>query len=222
MKILMIEDDDSVAKSIELSMATAGITCDITETGIEGIELGKTGDYDLVILDLMLPDINGYEVLSSLRTDKITTPVLILSALSTIDEKIKGLGFGADDYLTKPFNNAELLARIKSLVRRSKGHANSVIQFGNVVVNLDSRTVQVNEKKITLTSKEYAIIELLTRRKGSVLTKKMFLSHLYDGLPQPKIKIIDVFICKLRNKLKKAAGVDYIKTVWGRGYMIQG
>jgi two-component system cell cycle response regulator CtrA len=222
MRVLLIEDDNVTARSIELALASEGIVCDTAELGQEGIEIGKLYDYDLIILDLMLPDIDGYEVLLKLRSAKVKVPVLILSGLSGVEQKIKGLGFGADDYLTKPFNRGELIARIQAIVRRSKGHSESVIKFDKVCINLDNRTVEVDGKIVHLTSKEYAILELLSMRKGTVLTKEMFLNHLYGGIDEPELKIIDVFVCKLRKKLFEASGgMNYIETVWGRGYMLK-
>ena len=170
----------------------------------------------------MLPDIDGYEVLLLLRSAKVKTPILILSGLSSVDQKIKGLGFGADDYLTKPFNRGELIARIQAIVRRSKGHSESVVRFDKVAINLDTRIVEIDKTQVHLTNKEYAILELLAMRKGTVLTKEMLLNHLYSSMDEPEIKIIDVFVCKLRKKLAKASGgVNYIETVWGRGYMLK-
>ncbi len=222
MRVLLVEDDPSTAKAIELSLASEGIICDTTELGEEGLEIGKIYDYDIIILDLMLPDIDGYEVLRRFRAAKITTPILILSGLSGPDQKIKGLGYGADDYLTKPFNKGELIARIQAIVRRSKGHSDSVIRTGKLSVNLDTRSVEVDGKPLHLTSKEYSILELLSLRKGSTLTKEMFLNHLYGGVDEPELKIIDVFVCKLRKKLTIAAGGEnYIDTVWGRGYVLK-
>lgn len=222
MRVLLVEDDPSTARSIELALASEGIICDTAELGEEGLEIGKIYDYDIIILDLMLPDIDGYEVLLRLRSAKVKIPILILSGLSSADQKIKGLGFGADDYLTKPFNPGELIARIQAIVRRSKGHSESVIRFDKVSINLDTRIVEVDSQPVHLTSKEYAILELLAMRKGTVLTKEMFLNHLYGGVDEPEIKIIDVFVCKLRKKLADAAGgTNYIETVWGRGYMLK-
>lgn len=222
MRVLLIEDDPATARSIELALAAAGIICDTAEFGEEGVEIGKIYDYDIIILDLMLPDIHGYEVLLRLRSAKIKTPILILSGLTSVDQKIKGLGFGADDYLTKPFNRGELIARIQAVVRRSKGHSESVVRFDKVAINLDTRIVEINGKQVHLTNKEYAILELLAMRKGTVLTKEMFLNHLYNSMDEPEIKIIDVFVCKLRKKLADAAdGKNYIETVWGRGYMLK-
>lgn len=222
MRVLLIEDDPSTARSVELALAAEGIICDTAELGEEGLEIGKLYDYDIIILDLMLPDIDGYEVLLRLRSAKVKIPILILSGLSSVDQKIKGLGFGADDYLTKPFNRGELIARIQAIVRRSKGHSESVIRFDKVAINLDTRGVEVDGKIVKLTNKEYAILELLSMRKGTVLTKEMFLNHLYGGMDEPEIKIIDVFVCKLRKKLADASdGTNYIETVWGRGYMLK-
>lgn len=222
MRVLLVEDDTSTARSIELALASEGIICDTAELGEEGIEIGKIYDYDIIILDLVLPDIDGYEVLLRLRSAKVKIPILILSGLSGADQKIKGLGFGADDYLTKPFNRGELIARIQAIVRRSKGHSESVLRFDKVSVNLDTRTVEVEGQSVHLTSKEYAILELLAMRKGTVLTKEMFLNHLYGGIDEPELKIIDVFVCKLRKKLAEASdGTNYIETVWGRGYMLK-
>ncbi|NRB10019.1 MAG: response regulator transcription factor [Rickettsiaceae bacterium] len=225
MRILLIEDDDSTAKSIQLAVADpekAGYVCDVADVGDNGVDIAKIYDYDLIILDLMLPDIDGYEVLLRLRSAKVKTPILILSGLSSVDQKIKGLGFGADDYLTKPFNTDELIARIQAIVRRSKGHSESVIRFDKVSINLDTRIVEVDGTQVHLTNKEYAILELLAMRKGTVLTKEMFLNHLYNSMDEPEVKIIDVFVCKLRKKLAKASGgTNYIETVWGRGYMLK-
>jgi len=222
MRVLLVEDDASTARSIELALASEGIICDTAELGEEGLEVGKIYDYDIIILDLILPDIDGYEVLLRLRSAKVKVPILILSGLSSADQKIKGLGFGADDYLTKPFNRGELIARIQAIVRRSKGHSESVLRFDKVTLNLDTRIVEVDGTPVHLTSKEYAILELLAMRRGTVLTKEMFLNHLYGGIDEPELKIIDVFVCKLRKKLSDASsGTNYIETIWGRGYMLK-
>jgi two-component system cell cycle response regulator CtrA len=222
MRVLLVEDDYAVSQSIETMLKKEGMIIDTTDLGEDGLEIGKLYDYDIIILDLMLPDINGYEVLKRLRSAKIKTPVLILSGLTGPDKKVKGLGFGADDYLTKPFDRAELLARIHAIVRRSKGHSNSIIRTGDVEVNLDTQTVSIKGENMHLTGKEYGIMELLSLRKGSTLNKDQFLNHLYGGIDEPELKIIDVFICKLRKKLEKASGgKNYIETVWGRGYVLR-
>ena len=221
MRVLIIEDDSSAAKSIELMLKSEGYIVDLTDQGEDGLEIGKLYDYDIIVLDLMLPDMDGYEVLKRLRASKVNTPILILSGLAELDNKIKGLGFGADDYLTKPFDKRELVARIQAIVRRSQGHAQSTITTGKVCVNLDSRTVDVDGKPLHLTGKEYGILELLSLRKGTTLTKEMFLNHLYGGMDEPEVKIIDVFICKLRKKIEQMTGENYIETVWGRGYVLR-
>jgi two-component system cell cycle response regulator CtrA len=211
-----------MAKSIEMMLSGEGFNVYSTDLGEEGLDLGKLYDYDIIILDLNLPDMHGYEVLKKLRLSRVGTPILILSGMAEPDQTVKGLGFGADDYLTKPFVRDELIARIHAIVRRSKGHSESVIRTGKLAVNLNSRTVEVDGQPIHLTGKEYGVLELLSLRKGTTLTKEMFLNHLYGGMDEPELKIIDVFICKLRKKLATAtAGDNYIETVWGRGYVLR-
>ena len=222
MRVLLIEDDSAMARSVELMLKSEGFNMFTTDLGEEGLDLGKLYDYDIIVLDLNLPDMHGYEVLKRLRLAKIQTPVLILSGLSEPDDKVKGLGYGADDYLTKPFDKREFLARVQAIVRRSKGHADSVIETGKIKVNLDAKTVEVDGQRVHLTGKEYQMRELLSLRKGTTLTKEMFLNHLYGGMDEPELKIIDVFICKLRKKLANATGGDHhIETVWGRGYVLR-
>ncbi|MEK9673848.1 MAG: response regulator transcription factor [Rhodospirillaceae bacterium] len=222
MRVLLVEDDPSTQQSVKMMMESASMLVDTADLGEDGLEIGKLYDYDIIVLDIMLPDMNGFEVLRRLRDSRINTPVLILSGLTESESKVKGLGSGADDYLTKPFNKDEFMARIQAIVRRSQGHAQSVIQTGRLSVNLDTRTVEVDDQPIHLTGKEYGILELLSLRKGTTLTKEMFLNHLYNGMDEPELKIIDVFICKLRKKLSTATGGEnYIETVWGRGYVLR-
>jgi two-component system, cell cycle response regulator CtrA len=222
MRVLLIEDDNATAQSIELMLKSESFNVYTTDLGEEGIDLGKIYDYDIIILDLNLPDMSGYEVLRKMRVSKVKSPVLILSGLAGIEDKIKGLGFGADDYMTKPFHKDELVARIQAIVRRSKGHAQSIINTDDLCINLDSKTVEINGARVHVTGKEYQMLELLALRKGTTLTKEMFLSHLYGGMDEPEMKIVDVFICKLRKKLANASGgKDYIETVWGRGYVMR-
>ncbi|TCO69766.1 response regulator transcription factor CtrA [Rhodovulum euryhalinum] len=222
MRVLLVEDDPTTAKSIELMLTHANLNVYTTDLGEEGIDLAKLYDYDLILLDLNLPDMNGHEVLRQLRLARVDTPILILSGAADTENKIKGFGFGADDYMTKPFHREELVARIHAIIRRSKGHSQSIIRTGRIEVNLDAKTVDVEGKPVHLTGKEYQMLELLSLRKGTTLTKEMFLNHLYGGMDEPELKIIDVFICKLRKKLAQATGGEtYIETVWGRGYVLR-
>jgi two-component system cell cycle response regulator CtrA len=222
MRVLLIEDDFSAAKTVARVLRSNGYACDTTDLGEDGLQLAKIYDYDVILLDLVLPDRDGYDVLRRLRAAKVATPVIILSGLRDPADKVKGLGIGADDYLTKPFDASELVARLQAVVRRTKGHSGSVIRTGRLAVNLDSRTAEVDHRPIPLTDKEYAVLELLSLRKGATLTKEMFVNHLYGGMDEPEIKIIDVFVCKLRKKLAAATGgQNCIETVWGRGYVLR-
>jgi two-component system, cell cycle response regulator CtrA len=222
MRVLLIEDDSSIAQSIELMFKSESFNVYTTDLGEEGVDLGKLYDYDIILLDLNLPDMSGFEVLRSLRVSKVKTPILILSGVASIEHKVKALGYGADDYMTKPFHRAELIARVHAIVRRSQGHAQSIVQTGDLIVNVDAKTVHIKQVRVNLTGKEYQMLELLSLRRGTTITKEMFLSQLYGGMDEPEIKIIDVFICKLRKKLAVASnGEDYIETVWGRGYLLR-
>jgi len=220
-RILLVEDDLLAARAVTMMLKSINAVVDQTDTGEEAIELARHYDYDIVVLDLMLPDMEGYEVVRRLRAARVEIPVLILSGLSRPQAKVKGLSLGADDFISKPFDKAELLARIQAIVRRSEGFSHPSIAVGPVRLMLDSREVTVGDQQVHLTGKEYAILELLMLRKGIVLTKEMFLNHLYGGMDEPEAKIIDVFICKLRKKLAGYAAGDLITTVWGRGYMMR-
>jgi two-component system cell cycle response regulator CtrA len=222
MRVLLVEDDRAMSKSIEMLLRQQDLTVFCTDLGEDGIDLAKIYDYDLILLDLSLPDISGHDVLRQLRQARIETPILILSGSDDTADKLKGFGFGADDYVTKPFIREELIARIRAIIRRSKGHAHSIIRFGEVAVNLNEKTVTTDAQNVHLTMKEFKILELLCLRKGTTLTKEMFLNHLYGGMDEPETKIIDVFICKLRKKLADATGgKNFIETIWGRGYVLR-
>ena len=205
---------------MQMLKANGGIV-DHVDTGEEALELVRHYDYDIVLLDLMLPDMDGYEVVRRMRSSRIEAPVIILSGLTRPQAKVKAFTVGADDFISKPFDGTELLARMQAIVRRSKGYSQPTLRVGPVQLNLDSREVLVSGRPVHLTGKEYAILELLVLRKGMVLTKEAFLNHLYGGMDEPEMKIIDVFICKLRKKLAIAGAGDMIGTVWGRGYMVR-
>lgn len=222
MRTLFIEDDFITAQSIQKLLQSEGYICDICDTGEDGLEVGKLYEYDLIILDLVLPDMEGFEVMRRLRASNIKTPILILSGMDDTNNKVKGLCAGADDYLTKPYSKDELIARINAIIRRTNGYSESIIKIGELEINLQTRIASVRGKILNLTGKEYAILELLAIRKGAALTKEAFLNHLYGGMDEPELKIIDVFICKLRRKLHEVTQQDgYIETIWGRGYMLR-
>lgn len=222
MRLLLIEDNEIEANTIRLLLEAEGFTIDMAVTGEEGLVLARTYDYSLIVLDVVLPDQEGHAVLRQLRDARITTPVLMLSGMAELDHKLRGLGLGADDYLTKPFERDELIARIHAIVRRSQGHAQSQIDIGRLSINMSERSAVVDGAPLALTGKEYGVLELLALRKGATVSKDQFLTHLYDGVDEPELKIIDVFVCKLRRKIAKATGDNhYIETDWGRGYTLR-
>lgn len=222
MHILLVEDNDATARSVKLILGAEGHNVSMTASGEESIELAEIYEYDAILMDLDLEDISGVEALRELRLRKNRTPVIILSGTSDVETKVAALAAGADDYVTKPFHKSELGARITAVVRRSRGHVESILRTGLIALNLNTRTVEVAGKQIHLTPSEYKMLELLSLRKNTVLTKEACLNHLYNGLSEPEIKIIDVFICKLRKKIAAAAGGDsQIETVWGGGYMLR-
>jgi two-component system, cell cycle response regulator CtrA len=222
MRVLLVEDDAVTSANLKIMLRKENIICDTTELGGDGLEFSRLHNYDVILFDLMLPNIDGYEILQRVRAARVRTPILILSSLPALDHKLTDLGFGAEDFLTKPFDSQELAARIHASLRRSGGRAESVVRTGKLVVNLDARLVQIDNRPLHLTGKEYGILELLTSRKGTTLTKEMFLNHLYGGMDEPELKIIDVFVCKLRKKIAEATGGEhYIDTVWGRGYVLR-
>ncbi|MBW8814060.1 MAG: response regulator transcription factor [Caulobacterales bacterium] len=222
MHILLVEDNAATAKSVELILAAGGHNVTTTASGEEGVELVELYTYDAVLMDLDLEDMSGLEALRALRAKKLQTPVIILTGSADVETKVNALTAGADDYVTKPFHKAELCARISAVVRRACGNAESVIRIGKIALNLNTRSVEVCGEAIHLTPSEYKMLELLSLRKNTVLTKEACLNHLYNGLSEPEIKIIDVFICKLRKKIAAASGGDaQIETVWGGGYMLR-
>jgi two-component system cell cycle response regulator CtrA len=221
MRILHIEDDRLLAGVVELMLKSNGFNPYSTDLGEEGVDLAKMYDYDCVLLDLDLPDMSGFDVLRKLRGNNVRTPVIVLTGNAAIDDKAKAFELGADDYVTKPFHNTELVARIRAVVRRSKGVPASRVQIGNTEVDLDGRFVRVDDKHCHLTAKEYGMLEAMVLRRGTTVTKEMFLNHLYGGMDEPELKIIDVFICKLRKRLADAGSNLAIKTIWGRGFVIE-
>jgi two-component system cell cycle response regulator CtrA len=222
MWILLIEDDGAASRSIELMLRSEGHDCDIKRLGEDGLAAAKLYDYGVILLDLMLPDMKGLEVLRRLRSGGLGTPVLILSGLSDVGTMSEGLNAGADDYLVKPFDNRELFARIQAVRRRSQGRDQSIFRSGDLTVNFDTQSVEVGGKRIHLTPNEYGILELLCQHLGVEVRKEAILNQLYAGRDEPDPRIVDVFVCKLRKKLTEASsGTNDIETVWGRGYMLR-
>lgn len=223
MKILLIEDDPNTCTLIVQALeAEGGIICDVTESGEDGLSFFNSSEYHLIILDMLLPDINGFDLLTRLRRSKHKTPILVISGVDDTQKKIEMLGQGADDYMTKPFEIKELVARIKAIIRRTGGHAENTMQIGDLIIDLNTHTSSIKNINVDLTAKEQEMLELLALRKGSVISKESFINQLYNGLDEPDFKIIDVFVCKMRKKLKNASGgKDYINTIWGRGYVLK-
>ncbi|MFW5680668.1 MAG: response regulator transcription factor [Pseudomonadota bacterium] len=222
MRALLVEDDPISAKLIAAAITRKDILVEIAKTGEDGLELAKLYDFDILLMDLRLPDLDGVDVVRRMRAMHMAVPVLVLSGVDSREEKVRALLAGADDYMTKPFDPDELVARVQAIVRRSKGHPASVIRTGRLCVDLASRTVSIDDKPLHVTGKEYRILELLSLRKGMTLTKETFLDHLYGGMDEPEQKIIDVFICKLRKKIAAVANLDHgIETVWGQGYVLK-
>lgn len=221
MRILLVEDHPATSRWMEAVLTKAGLNVFATGTGEEAVTLAKAYEHDVILLDLSLPDMTGHDVLRRLRAECIATPVMILTADGTAGSKVGTLQHGADDYMTKPVDRDELLARLNAIVRRTHGFADSVIRTGPLSVNIDAKVVEAGGTAIKLTKREYQFFELLSLRKSRVVSKEMFLDHLYGGLHEPCFKIVDVFICKLRRKIEDAAGAGaLIETVWGRGYRL--
>lgn len=221
MRVLIVEADGAATRALVPLLRANGVIADQIESGQDALGLARHYDYDLILLDLELPDLDGYDVVRRLRAARIDTPVVIQAGNSKPQARVKAFGIGADDFVMKPYDHTELFARIQAIVRRSKGFSQPTLRCGPLQLNLDSREVTVSGKVVHLTGKEYSILELLVLRKGMVLTKEVFLNHLYGGMDEPEMKIIDVFICKLRKKLAQAGAANVIGTVWGRGYMVR-
>jgi two-component system cell cycle response regulator CtrA len=221
MRALVVEDDAAAWHGVELTLRAAQIIADRTDLGEEALDLARRYDYDIILLDLRLPDMPGADVIRRLRAGRIETPVMVLSGSSRPETKTEALRLGADDFLSKPFDRTELLARMQAIVRRCRGFSNPMLRAGSLELNLGSREVTFHGRSVSLTGKEFAILELMVLRKGSIISKEAFLNHLYGGMDEPELKIIDVFICKLRKKLALAGAGDVIGTVWGRGYVVR-
>jgi two-component system cell cycle response regulator CtrA len=212
MRILAVDNEEAYLPSLEIMLGAEKFNVYGVDSADEAVDLGRLYDYDMIVLGLA----DAGRVVRELRAARVKTPILVTSRSPDIEDIVRMLEAGADDCMVKPFHKDELVARINAIVRRSKGHAASRIVIGDIVVNLDTKIVTIAGRQVPFTGKEYQMMELLALRQGVTLTKEMFLNHLYGGMDEPELKIIDVFICKLRKKLPPGT----IKTVWGRGYLL--
>ena len=208
MRVLVIEADPIASRGLTEMLRGGGAVVEHATTGDDGLDLVRHYEFDLVLVDLALPDGDGTEVVRRMRAARIETPAVVMSAQTRAEIKVRAFGAGADDFICKPYDPAEMQARLQAIMRRSKGYSQPTLALGSLQLNLDSREVTVAGRDVHLTGKEYAILELLVLRKGMVLTKEAFLNHLYGGMDEPEMKIIDVFICKLRKKLAEAGSAE--------------
>ena len=220
MRILIIEDEKSLADALKRAFEAQHYSVDVSHTGDNGLYLANVNDYDLIILDIMLPDIEGWEVCKQLRKDKINTPILMLTALDSVDDKIKGLDEGADDYMTKPFDLRELMARARSLIRRQAEQKTTKLQVADLVMDTSERTVVRADKNIKLSAKEFAMLEYFMLNKNKVLTRETISEHVWDMNFDPQSNVIDSFVRFLRQKMDKGFDKQLIHTVRGVGYKL--
>jgi two-component system copper resistance phosphate regulon response regulator CusR len=221
MRILLVEDEPKVASFIRRALEEESYAVDVCNEGTTGLDWAQGVNYDLIILDLMLPGLPGLQLLKQLRAADVKTPVLILTARSEVDQRVKGLDAGADDYLTKPFAIEELIARARALFRRASGTPSGTLQVDDLVLNPVTREVTRAGQRIELTSKEYALLEYLMRNAGRVLTRPMITEHVWDLDFDTFTNVIDVYISYLRNKIDRGREGSLIQTVRGSGYMIR-
>lgn len=220
MRILLVEDDQSLQRTLKKLFMTQHFAVDTTASGKEAIYLAKTNDYDVIVLDLMLPDINGFDVCDELRKEAVNVPILMLTALDDVEDRIRGLDTGADDYLPKPFHAGELLARIRALHRRQSEEKQVVLTASDLVLDPVSLTVKRGGKKIELSNKEFALLHYLMENKNRILTREQISEHVWDINFDPRSNVIDAFIRLLRKKIDEGFEVKLIKTIRGTGYML--
>jgi two-component system, OmpR family, response regulator len=216
MRLLVVEDEADLRSGLEQALREEGYAVDGAADGEEGIYKAETWDYDVIVLDVMLPKLNGWEILERIRKRK-KTPVLMLTARDAVRDRVHGLDLGADDYLVKPFNLTELLARVRSLIRRSANTPNPVLTLGPVAIDTAARTVALDDVPVTLTAREYALIEFLAFRRGKVVSRTELYNHLFAEEDDSLSNLLDVHVCNVRRKL----GKDFIQTRRGHGYVIE-
>ncbi len=222
MRILLVEDDTKVARFVRNGLKEEGFAVDVAEDGQQGLNFARDFDYDVIILDILLPKLDGISVLKSIRTRDPQTPVLMLTAMDTIEDKIRGLNKGADDYLTKPFAFEELLARIRALLRRKYRTASTLLRFQDLQADLVTHRVFRGEKEIQLTPKEFALLEFFLQNPGKILTRTAIAEHVWDYHFDSETNIIDVYMNYLRNKIDRGFRTKLIHTVRGVGYLLKG
>ncbi|MEQ8189295.1 MAG: response regulator transcription factor [Candidatus Eremiobacterota bacterium] len=221
MRVLLIEDEKKVARFISKGLTEESYAVDVAYDGEEGLFLAEVNDYDLIILDIMLPKKDGFEVLKTLRNKGVATPVIMLTARDEIESKVHGLDLGADDYMTKPFAFSELMARIRAIMRRKQEKADNRLQLGDLVIDAVTRTVTRGNKPVELTNKEYALLEYFIRNPGRVLSRTMIAEHVWDYQFDPMTNVIDVYVNYLRQKIDRGFEKKLIHTIRGVGYVIR-
>ncbi len=222
MRILLVEDDAKVARFIRNGLREEGFAVDVAEDGQQGLQFARDFEYDVVILDILLPKLDGISVLKAIRAHDPQTPILMLTAMDTVEDKIRGLNKGADDYLTKPFAFEELLARIRALLRRKYRTASTVLRFEDLRVDLVTHQVFRGDREIQLTPKEFALLEYFLQNPNKILTRTMIAEHVWDYHFDPETNVIDVYMNYLRNKIDRDFSVKLIHTIRGVGYILKG
>ncbi|MGB7921455.1 MAG: response regulator transcription factor [Desulfobacterales bacterium] len=222
MRILVVEDDKKIASFVAKGLKEAGYAVDVAQDGPDGLDLGLSGVYDAAVVDIMLPGIDGLTLIERLRAKKNNTPVIILSAKRTVDDRVKGLQAGGDDYLTKPFSFSELLARIQALIRRDTRVAEpSTLTVGDLTIDLLAREAKRGDSVISLPAREFALLEYLMRHPGRIISKTSILENIYDYSFDPQTNVVDVLVCRLRNKIDKDFDRKMLHTVRGMGYVLK-
>mgnify|MGYP001546567379 FL=1 len=222
MRLLIVEDDVKIAALIEKGMREAGFEVEVCHDGNSGLAQGLTGRYDAAVIDIMLPGLDGLQVIEQLREQRVSTPVLILSARQSVDDRIRGLQRGGDDYMVKPFSFNELLARIQALIRRDKKHGEpTTLEYEDLSMDLLRRQVRRQGEKIELPAKEYALLEYLMRHPENIVSKTSILEQVYDYSFDPQTNVVDVLVCRLRNKIDRDFQQKLIHTVRGMGYVLK-
>lgn len=222
MRILVVEDDVKIASFISKGLKEAGFAVDVAHDGADGLHLGLTEPYDAAVVDIMLPGLDGLSLIERLRTKQVATPVIILSAKRSVDDRVKGLQAGGDDYLTKPFSFSELLARIQALIRRSTRTSEpSTLTAGELTLDLLTRQARRSGVDISLPAREFALLEYMVRNKDRIVSKTSILEHVYDYSFDPQTNVVDVLVCRLRNKIDRDFDHKMIHTVRGMGYVLK-